>query len=171
MLLETCSKFFQISKLIRHIEIPGIVRTVYSGIFRHTLGHSAIFSYVQVYWGRLRHIEVYAGILSRHIESYLDIFRPLWNSCMYKRTIFRTLAYLEPEASSTCILNESSEACQTCKTTRHIQNSLFKHFWGSLGKFRDIDGYSATLKHYSFCKILHLKCLTVLWIRLCLDNY
>ena len=121
MLLETCSKFFQISKMIRHIENPGIVRTVYSGILRHILGHSAIFSYVQAYWGRLSHIEVYAGILLRHIEPYLDIFRTLCNPCMYKRTIFRTLAYLEPEASSTYILNESSEACQTCKMTRHIQ--------------------------------------------------
>ena len=32
-----------------HIENPGIVRTVYSGIFRHIQGHSAIFSHIQAY--------------------------------------------------------------------------------------------------------------------------
>ena len=31
----------------RHIENPGIVRTVYSGILRHIQGHSAIFSRVR----------------------------------------------------------------------------------------------------------------------------
>ena len=29
-----------------HIENPGLVTTVYSGIFRHTRRHSAIFSHV-----------------------------------------------------------------------------------------------------------------------------
>ena len=33
----------------RHIEYPGIVRTVYSGILRHIQGHSAIFSHLQAY--------------------------------------------------------------------------------------------------------------------------
>ena len=32
-----------------HVEKPGIVRTVYSGIFRHIQEHSAIFSYVTHY--------------------------------------------------------------------------------------------------------------------------
>ena len=35
--------------ILWHIENPGIVRTVYSGIFRHTEGHSAIFSHVQLF--------------------------------------------------------------------------------------------------------------------------
>ena len=33
----------------QHIENSGIVRTLYSGLFRHTQGHSVIFSHVQVY--------------------------------------------------------------------------------------------------------------------------
>ena len=38
------SKPFQISKVIRHINNTGMVRTVYLGIFRHIQGHSAILS-------------------------------------------------------------------------------------------------------------------------------
>ena len=34
---------------------------------------------------------------------------------------------------------------QAYSETWHSQNSLFKHFKGYLGIFRDIDGYSATL--------------------------
>ena len=41
---EAYSKPFQISKVIRHINNTGIVRTVYLGIFRHIQGHSAILS-------------------------------------------------------------------------------------------------------------------------------
>ena len=38
-----------IFKMMRHIESPGIVRTVYSDIFRHIQGRAAIFSHVQAY--------------------------------------------------------------------------------------------------------------------------
>ena len=41
------SKPCQISKMMRHIENPDMVRTVYSGIFRYIQEHSAIFSHVQ----------------------------------------------------------------------------------------------------------------------------
>ena len=34
----------QISKMMRHIESPGIVRTVYSGILRHIHQHSALYA-------------------------------------------------------------------------------------------------------------------------------
>ena len=44
---EEYSKPCQISKMMRPIENPGIVRTVDSGIFRHILGHSTIFSHAQ----------------------------------------------------------------------------------------------------------------------------
>ena len=33
-----------------------------------------------------------------------------------------------------------------------------------------ISGCTSPLMHYSFCKTLRLKCLTVFWISLCLDN-
>ena len=36
---------------------------------------------------------------------------------------------------------------------------------------RIISGCGPALRHYSFCKTLHLNCLIVFWIRLCLDNY
>ena len=42
------SKPCQISKIMRHIENPGIVRTVYSGIFRDIQAYS---------WTYLRHIQ------------------------------------------------------------------------------------------------------------------
>ena len=34
-----------------------------------------------------------------------------------------------------------------------------------------ISGWVPALRHYSFYKTLYLKCLTVFWIHLCLDNY
>ena len=43
------SKPCQISKMIRHIEKPGLVRTVYSNVLRHIQGYSAIFSHVQAF--------------------------------------------------------------------------------------------------------------------------
>ena len=36
---EVYSKPCQMSKMMRHIDNPGIVRTVSSGIFRHIQGH------------------------------------------------------------------------------------------------------------------------------------
>ena len=33
-----------------------------------------------------------------------------------------------------------------------------------------ISGCAPAFRHYSFCELLHFNCLTVLWIRLCLDN-
>ena len=41
---------------------------------------------------------------------------------------------------------------QAYSETWYSQNSLFKHFQGDLGIFRDTDAYSATLRHYSFLK-------------------
>ena len=76
---------------MRRIENFDIVRTVYLGIFRYIQIHSAIFSHVKV--------KAYSGI----IEAFSSIFRHI-----------RTLAYLEPEASS--------KVCQTCKMIRDIQS-------------------------------------------------
>ena len=115
---------------MRHIEISGIVRTVYSGIFRHIQEHSAIFNHIQVYWGILSHIQAYSGIT----EAYWAILKTLCNTCIYNRAIFRTLTRLEPKASS--------KSCRTCKVIKHIQSpgivkNLFKHF----------EGYSEMLIH------------------------
>ena len=73
---ETYSKLYQVSKMMRHIENPGIVRTVYSGIFMYIKGHSAIFSHVQPCQGTLRHIQANVGI----IKAYRAIFRHIENS-------------------------------------------------------------------------------------------
>ena len=56
--------------------------------------------------------------------------------------IFRTLAYLEPEAPlKACQISGD----QAYSEPWHSHNSLFKHFHEYLGIFRDIDAYSATL--------------------------
>ena len=52
--------------MIRHKENLGIVRIVYSRIFRHIQRHSTRFSYVQEYLGTIRQTEAYSGI----IEAY-----------------------------------------------------------------------------------------------------
>ena len=49
---EVYSKFCQVSKMMRQIENLGIVRTVYSGIFRH------IFSNIQPCSDILRNVKV-----------------------------------------------------------------------------------------------------------------
>ena len=59
-----------------HAANHGIVRIVYSDIFRHTQGHLGIFSHVQGYCGTLGHIEAYLGI----IEAYGAIIRHIRNS-------------------------------------------------------------------------------------------
>ena len=59
---EACSKPCQTSKMMRHIEKTSMVRTVYSGIFRHIQQHSAVSSHVQSHCGKLRHNEAYSGI-------------------------------------------------------------------------------------------------------------
>ena len=73
LILDAYSKPFQTSKMMRHIENPGTVRTVYSGIFTDIQQYSAIL--------RLRHIEAYSGI----IEAFCAAL-----------SYSRTLAYLEP---------------------------------------------------------------------------
>ena len=55
--------------------------------------------------------------------------------------IFRTLAYLEPEApSKACQISGD----QAYSEPWHSQNSLFEHFHEYLGIFRDINAHSAT---------------------------
>ena len=57
---------FQISSMIRHIENTGIVKTVYSNIFKRIQGHSPIFIHAQGHSGTLRYIEAYSGIIEVH---------------------------------------------------------------------------------------------------------
>ena len=86
------AKHCQISKMTRHIENPGIFRTVYSGISKD----------IQQYSGILRKIKAYSSI----IVAYWAIFRYIQNPYLWNRTTFRILAYLKPE--------ETSKAWQTC---------------------------------------------------------
>ena len=69
-MLVTFSKPCLIPKMIRHVENPVIVRTVYSGIFRHFQGDSSIFSHTEGYQSIIRHTQA----LLKHIEPYSDIF-------------------------------------------------------------------------------------------------
>ena len=79
----------------------AIVRAIHSSIFRHIQGHTCI----------LRHIQE----LLRNIEPYnIQTYPNLSNPCIYSRAIFRTLPYLEPEATS--------KACQICRMIRHNES-------------------------------------------------
>ena len=92
--------------------LAGIIRTVYLGIFKDVF----------------RHIEHIQGLL-RRMEPQSDIFGPLRNACIYNCVILRTLAYLEPKASS--------KARQTCKMIMHIRNSnIVRTVYASI--FKDI---------------------------------
>ena len=53
----------KISKMMRHIENPGIVKTVYSDILRRIQIYSPMFSLVQGHSGRLTYVEAYSGII------------------------------------------------------------------------------------------------------------
>ena len=46
LMSEEYSTSCHITKMMRHVENSGIVRTVYSAIFRHIQGHSDAFSYI-----------------------------------------------------------------------------------------------------------------------------
>ena len=109
---------------VRHIENPGMVRTVYLGIFRHIQGHSAIFSLCS---GILSHIQV----LLRRMESHILRHKELCVTLKYT-----TASYSEPW------LIYNLRHLQ--KFVKHIR-WLFKHFKGYLGIFRVSDAYSATL--------------------------
>ena len=95
------------------------------------------FSHTQLYSAILRRIQA----LLRHIEPYLDIIRTLRNLCIYNYVIFRTLTHIEPEALQKPVKHVRSRYSGSWLSP----NSLFKHFQGYLGIFRDIDAISATL--------------------------
>ena len=49
---------------------PDIVKTVYSGIYRHIHGHLATFNHGQAYWRALRHIQAFSDIFWICIWKY-----------------------------------------------------------------------------------------------------
>ena len=102
---------------------------------------------IKTYWGYSGTTEIYWAIFI-HIQNP-GIFR---TQCIFKSlsNIYDNQGYSEPW---------------------HSQNSLLKYFQRSLKIFRDTDAYLPELRHYSFCKVLHLKCLTVFCIQLCFENY
>ena len=61
---EPYSKHCQISKMVKDIENPGIIRTVYSDIFACIQRHSAIFSHVQA------NIQTCSGILRASLKGF-----------------------------------------------------------------------------------------------------
>ena len=128
----------QISKMMRHIEKPGLVRTVYSNIFRHTQRYWAIFIHVQAFWGTLRHTEAYSDI-----EAYWAIFR---HSEVSAAIAYITMSYSEPWH-----IHDLRHFQKLVKRIRW--SGIFLEPWHSQNKFaqafsrifRDIDAYSATL--------------------------
>ena len=89
---EAYSKSCQISTMISHIEYPGIIRTVFSGIFSNIQHYSAMFRHIEEYYSILMYIQA----LLRHIQPYSTLHNP----CIYNCAIFKTLTHLEPKASS-----------------------------------------------------------------------
>ena len=83
----------------------------------------------------------YGGVWSHNqkyseLFGYSEIFGNIRNPCIYNRAIFRTLAYLEPKASS--------KACRTCKMIMHIQSpGIVRTIYSSI--FKDIYAYSEIL--------------------------
>ena len=118
-----------------HTGNPGIVRTVYSDISRNIQGHSAIFCHVQAYCTILRQSEAYSGI----IETYEDLIGAWRNCCIYNHSIFRTLAYLKPEASS--------KACRTCKMIMHIHTPLHRTVYSSIFKDFSVNAQNINVFH------------------------
>ena len=86
----------------------------------------------------LRHIEAYSGI-----DAHWVIFRHIRNYCVtleYMTAIFKTLAHLEPQASS--------KACQTCKMVRHIQSPDIEWLIQAFSRLiRDIQGCWCIFSH------------------------
>ena len=148
---EAYSKPCQISRMMRHIENPGIVKTVYSCIFGD-------INNIQPCSDISRDIKAYSGIFKHCWSSWSHIqtFRTMCNPCIWVKVfengpskicerqplknlklyglpgrpiyifaIFKTLTYSKLEASS--------KACRTCEMIRHIQSpdifrTLLKHF-------------------------------------------
>ena len=85
---------------------------------KHVRERLEIFSHFQTYWGAKRHIQAYSGIIEGYgaiVTHIRNTAYPLrYNASLYNWAIFKTLIYLEPEASS--------KICRTCKMTMDIQN-------------------------------------------------
>ena len=129
---EAYSKPCQIYKMMRHIENPGIVRRIYSGIFNHIQGYSTLFSHGQPYWGTISYIEEYSGI----IEIYWAIFRHIQNYDTFRtRGIFKSLS----NSKAYLILKIKKINALILKKKSYITYS---------GIFRHIRAYSALLRHF-----------------------
>ena len=119
----------------------------YSGTFRNIQPCSSIS----------RQIKAFIQALMRHTEQFLDLFRTLCNPCIYNRTIFRTLAYLEIKASS--------KTCQICKMISHIQSSgIVTTVYSSI--FKDLQVYSEILLHiqqHSDMILSAKRCILIVW--------
>ena len=63
----------------------------------------------------MKDIKAYSGALLRRAKQLSDMFGTLRNPYIYNRVIFRTLAYLEPEAFF--------KASRIFKMIMHIQSS------------------------------------------------
>ena len=120
----------------------------YSEQFIQALSNSAIFSHVQAYWGALRHIETYSSTF-KCIHLWVEIS-------------IQNIALRVPRRK-----NSKMFPCRTlfyCVFDEMFIN--LPKFYKSPTSHRD---WAPALIHY-FCKMLHLKCLTMSWICLCLSN-
>ena len=104
----------------QHIEKTDS-KKVYSGIFRHNQGYLVIFSHVEAYRETLRHIQAFF----RRMEPFGTLRNPYIN----KRTLFRTLGYLEPKTSSNVCRTWDDHHIQSSDIEQLIQvfSTIFSH--------------------------------------------
>ena len=177
---EASSKACRTCKMMRHIHSLGKVRTVYSGISR-------IFRDIPWYWWIFCHTITSAqlgmggggegGAEGRwgggrnlpcrffKIEKSALIFEKKYPDHVHlwvKSSIQNVVLRVSRQKSAKCSPAEPFFLVLFTKCLSKCSSST-KHLLP-----RKISGWLPTLRHYSFWKTLHLKCLTVFWICLSL---
>ena len=126
----------------------------------------------------------------KHIELYSDIFRCLCNPCIYNRAIFKPLTNLEPKKSCAHLWLKVSTQIVVLRVSRRTNSKTQEKqvqvpfFLVFLTKYLSkcpsstkltlpwkLSCCAPALRHYYFCKTLHLTWWTVLWIRFSLESY
>ena len=148
---EAFSKACQTSKMIKYIQSPGIVRTVHSSIFNYILGYSGI----------LMHIHPHSQATSKqgggHPCTFLKIkkkstdFGKKGPDCVHLWVKF----YIQ-----NVVLRVSKKRNSKKFPCGTFFSCVF--FFDKISPTLKITCRLPAFRHYPFCKMLHLKCLTVL---------
>ena len=128
---------------------------IQNNLFRYcqALSNSAIFSHVQAYWGALRHIEAYSSTF-KCVHLWVEI------------------------SSQNIVLRVPRRKNSKTFPRRTLFYCVFDEIFINVPKFHKsptsplpwkFSVWAPKFIHY-FRKTLHLKCLTMSWICLCLSN-